>query len=146
MFCGTGGAIPTMNWLIHPIPNTIIAYVLYQTNTITSIPLLIFFISLSILIDIDHILFFLIKYRDKTKEQIIKIWKHHRKHNISEFYIFHSPELNIILLILSPFNIFALLAFTSNIIHIALDIIPHVQTHRNMKWIKEWSIIHQLTK
>jgi len=134
-----------MNWLAHILTNLIIGGYLYNSKLIT-LTLLIFFITLSIFIDIDQLLYFLIKYRKNNLSQIIKIWKKHYKNNIPGFYIFHSPEFNLILLVIAFFNPLVALIFLSNIIHISLDIIQHVRKYKNLNWIKEWSIVYQITK
>jgi len=130
-----------MNWLNHTIANILVGLFLFHNNLlISSLNLFIFFIFLSVIIDIDHYFLFSIKYRKKSTEEIIRIWKKHYKQRKPEFYIFHSPEFNIILLILSFLHPLILLIFISNLIHITLDAIDH------RYFPKEWSIIHNLKK
>jgi len=128
------------NSLIHIIINLATGFLLFKFSFIPSIPLLALFILFTIIIDIDHIPYFLIKYKKQNLKQIIKIWKNHYKKKLPGFYIFHSPEFNTLILVLSFFNHIILLLFISNLIHITLDLA--VQS----KFPKEWSIIYNLSK
>ena len=135
-----------MNWLIHPIPNLIIAILLYESKIVTSIPLLTLFILFSILLDIDHAIYFLLKYPKKSISRLIKKSKEYRKSMRPGFYIFHSPEILLLILILSPINQVISLLLLSNLIHIYLDIFEHYRHHKNFKFIKHWSIIYNISK
>lgn len=130
-----------MNWLIHPIPNIILGMILYNLGFITTPEMLVLFISFSILIDIDHFLYYSIKYRNKSLKQIIEIRNYNYIKKQPSFFIFHSPEFNILILILSFFNHYALLLLISNIMHISLDI--PVQNNK-FKCLKNWSIIYNI--
>jgi hypothetical protein len=134
-----------MNWLTHLFTNLIIAIPLkYLFNL--ELNLIIIFILWSILIDIDHIFLFIFKYKTLNLKKIWKISKKLREKMQAELYLFHSPEFNIILLILSVFNKLALIIFISNLIHISLDTMEHYKAHRNFKWFKKWSIIYSIIK
>ncbi len=134
-----------MNWLIHLFTNLIVIVPLKNFLNLSN-PYVIFFILWGILIDIDHIFLFIFKYKTLSIQKIWRISEKLRKKMEAKLYIFHSPEINIILLIISFFNKLALIIFLSNIIHITLDTIEHYKAHKNFKWFKEWSIIYALSK
>lgn len=133
-----------MKLLYHPIPNIIIGIFLYLSSILTSISLLLLFISFSVLIDIDHFLYFTIKYHNI--KEIKKHWKYHYDNNIPSFYIFHSPEFNLLILILSFLYPIFFLLLISNLIHLSLDIPSQNTKPKYVLFVKEWSIIYQLTK
>ena len=95
----------------------------------------------------DSILYVKIASNLKMKEKLLNAkdmvnGKKMRSKMQPGLYIFHSPEFNVILLSLSFINEIALVIFSSNLIHIFLDVIEHYKYHKNFFWIKEWSIIH----
>jgi len=134
-----------MNLLLHPIANLIVGTILWKIDFIPSTELFLLFIFFSILIDLDHIIYFLIKHKTNLRN-LIKDMKYHRKNMEPELYFFHSPEFNLLLLILSFFNFIFLLFLISNILHISLDIIEHLVYHKNLLWIKKWSFIYNLKR
>lgn len=133
-----------MKWPYHLIPNIIIALLLFYFNFVTSIPLLTIFILFSILIDIDHFFYFTIKYHNI--KEIKKQWKYHYDNKIPGFFIFHSPEFNLLLLIFSFLYPILFLMLISNLIHMSLDVPSQNTKSKYIFFVKEWSIIYQLTK
>lgn len=123
-------------------------------NAIAAIPLshylnwdynlVLIFLLAGVLIDSDHFLFFFFKHKNLSLKEWVLTAKSLRAKMKPGLYIFHSPEFNFILLMLSIFNHVVLTIFLSNIIHISLDIIDHYRYHKNLLWIKEWSIIYAL--
>ena len=100
------------------------------------------FLIASIAIDIDHLFFFTIKHKAISPAKWIEIGKNMREKMQPGLYILHSPEFNLLLLLLSFFNGIIFVIFLSNVIHIILDIHEHYQYHKNFLWIKKWSIIY----
>ena len=58
-------------------------------------------------------------------------------------YVFHSPEVNIVLGVLSFFNFLFFLVFLSNVVHLGLDILEHYAYYKHFRWIKQWSILFE---
>jgi hypothetical protein len=134
-----------MNSLKHLITGLILTIPLkYALNLSTS--QIGIFIAWSVLMDIDHIFLFIFKYKTLSYKKMLEIRRDLTGKMQAELYIFHSPEINIILLILSFFNQLTLVIFLSNIVHISLDIIEHYRYHKNFKWVKRWSIVHSIIK
>ena len=125
-----------------------------MVNATISIPLhyvfgldwatVVLFIAAGILIDLDHILFFIFKYKTIDPRKWMSIGKRMKSRMQPGLYIFHSPELNTLLLVYSFSNQVALIILLSNLIHIPLDILEHYKYHNNFSWIKRWSIIYSL--
>jgi hypothetical protein len=126
----------------------------FGINFVTAIPLahflgwdsqltLIFILS-GVLIDLDHVFYFLIRYRHHSIKEYPSIIKHKRKHMEPGLYIFHSPEFNLALLICSILNLYARVILLSNMIHIILDIFEHYQYHHHFRWIKQWSLTREI--
>lgn len=125
-------------------------------NTVLSVPvayfvgldwqLVLLFISFAVLIDIDHILYFIFAYGDLTPRKWIVRGNKKRDKMEPGLYIFHSPEFNLILFLLSFFNQIVLLMLISNMIHLSLDIFDHYRYHKNFLWMKRWSIVYSLTR
>ena len=125
-------------------------------NIIISVPLkqyfgwgwgsILIFIFVGIFIDIDHLLYFIFRYKIIKPREWLRIGKKLRVQMQARLYFFHSPEFNAILFFLSFFNHIALVILLSNIIHIFLDIIEHYRYHRNFSWMKRWSVIYSFLK
>ena len=94
--------------------------------------------------DIDHSLFFSVKYRTVSPKRWIKVGKGFQKKMQANLYIFHSPEFNAGLFILSLLHPAFLVLFVSNIVHIYLDALDHYRYHRNFHWVKRWSLLYHL--
>ncbi len=130
-----------MNLPTHLTINIITGAVFYKIEFINSFKNYLLFIALGILIDLDHILFLIIKHKTLNPKKLIQAGKKYREKMQANLYIFHSPELNFILLVLSFYKSIFLLIFLSNLIHILLDTFEHYKFHKNFKWLKEWSIV-----
>ncbi len=50
----------------------------------------------------------------------------------AKLYIFHSPEINLLFLILSFYNQIFLLVFLSDIIHLSLDAFAHYKYQKTL--------------
>lgn len=131
-----------MNLLIHLISNIFVGIVLYLTGIVNSIALILIFISFTVIIDIDHILYFLVKCKSFSVKKMIRVLKDYHEKIRPNLYVFHSLEFNLIVMLLSFFNGIFLLLLLSNVIHISLDVIEYYNHHRNLKCIKNWSIIN----
>lgn len=125
-----------------------------SANILTSMPLkhylhldwptIFIFISLSVLLDLDHILFFIFKEKSFDPTVWLKVGRQMRQTMTPGLYIFHSPEFNIILFILSFFNKTILVFLLACLIHIMLDSLEHYRYHKNFSWFKKWSIFYNI--
>jgi hypothetical protein len=132
-----------MNTPIHLSTNTVIGLVLYYKFN-TDLKTTLAFIIWGTFLDIDHLFYLAIKYKTLNIKKWISPWKKLRKNMQAQLYIFHSPEFNSFLIILSLINKFFIIILLASVIHIILDTIEHYQFHQNFKWIKNWSIIYNL--
>jgi len=132
-----------MNIFAHIIVN-MIAGALLKYSFQWDWKLLIIFIIAGAAIDIDHLLFFIFKYKEINPKNWIVIGKEYRNKMQPGLYVFHSPEFNIILLLFSFINEIILIILISNLIHISLDIFEHYHYHKNLSWIKKWSVVYSL--
>lgn len=96
--------------------------------------------------DIDHILLFMTKYKLFTLKKWIKITKFLYKKRQAEFYIFHSPEFYIALIVLSFFHELFFWILLGSTIHLILDIFSHYHYHKNFRFLLIWSFIYQISK
>ena len=134
-----------MNILIHLIVNSLAAIPLkYYLGW--DLRAVLIFVLAGILIDLDHLFYFFVKYKTIKLYQLITIGKELRKRMKPGIYIFHSFEFNIILIMASVFHHIIAIVLLSNAIHIILDIIEHYHYHRNFLWIKKWSMIYSFTR
>jgi hypothetical protein len=131
-----------MNSLVHIISNILVGAVLYYTGLVTSMTSLLIFISFTVLIDIDHVFYFLYKHRSFSFKKMIRVLKDYHYKIRPNTYVFHSIEFNSIIIVLSFFNSIFLLLLLSNVIHITLDVIEYYNYHGNLKCIRNWSIIN----
>lgn len=134
-----------MDWLKHISANIVASFFMYYLFAL-DFNEFILFILCSVLVDIDHLIFFILNYKTINPTKIISIAKKLRKNMEAKFYLFHSPEFNISLLALSFFSRYAFIILISNLIHIALDIIEHHAYHKNFLWMREWSVIYNVAK
>lgn len=134
-----------MNIFIHVFVNAIVSIPLHYFFGLDWTTIIIF-IAAAILIDLDHILFFIFKHKTFNPKKWISIGTKMRSKMQPGLHIFHSPEFNILLIIYSFFNKIALIIMLSNLIHISLDILEHYRYYKNFSWIKEWSIIYSLLR
>lgn len=134
-----------MNTLTHIAVNTAISFPMKYVFNCDLPTVFIFMVVGGILIDIDHLLFLTFKHKTINPKKWILIGKKMRSKMQPGLYIFHSPEFNILLLLLSLFNEIAWVVFLSNFVHITLDIVEHYKYHGNFIWMKNWSITYSLT-
>ncbi len=128
--------LPQTHLMIH----LIIAAALIKLPSITPSFIMIF-IAWGILIDIDHLIYFPIKYRTIDPRVLIPIMKSHLKKMQAKLYIFHSPEFLVISGITSFFIPFLFPIFLATFVHMASDAAAHWYKRRNLAWMKRWSII-----
>ncbi|MFH2021500.1 MAG: hypothetical protein ABIJ34_08875 [archaeon] len=133
-----------MNIFIHLMANLIVSYFLKIFLNMSDHLLLVFILA-GVLIDIDHLFLFAVKYRKIDPKEWLARAKMLRKNMESELYIFHSPEFNLLLIAAAFFYEQIWLIILSNFIHISLDIIEHFTYHRNFRWIRRWSILFFLS-
>jgi len=126
---------------VHLAANAVIGSCLFAAGIVRTPAELGLFISYSVLIDADHILYFASRFAMRPLKETIRQAKHDRSHMVPHLYIFHSPEFNLLLLAGAFVSHAIFLLFVSNMIHILLDIIEHYRYHRNFRWMKKWSIV-----
>jgi hypothetical protein len=132
-----------MNTPTHLIANTAVAIPVQQAFG-WSWGVVLIFILVGVLIDIDHPLLFTVKYKTLSPKKWIKIGKKLEKKMEANLYILHSPEFNVGLFVLSLFHPAFLVIFVSNMVHIYLDVLVHYRHHRNFLWMKRWSLLYHL--
>lgn len=130
----------------HLIANGSIALALNFSTNIETNHLVAFIAWGGIIIDVDHPILYFSKYNTLKIKDWVKIQKSLAKKLQAELYFFHSPEINLTLMILGVFYPFFLWIFLSSLIHITLDIISHYAYHKNFKFLRKWSIIYNIIK
>ena len=131
---------------VHLATNIVASAPLYYAGFLANIQYLILFILASVLIDLDHLLFFTFKHKTLNPKKWWDIGVAYHKKNQPNFYIFHSPEFTILLGVLSFYYYFFLVILISNLIHLTLDIIYHYQHQKSFQVIKTWSILNAIVK
>lgn len=131
---------------IHIIVNGSLGIMLYSYTEIPSILLIFFVFWGGLLMDVDHILLFMTKYKIFTLKKWVEITRNLYKKRQAEFYIFHSPEFHIILLVLSFFHELFLWILLGSAIHIMLDVLSHYHYHKNFRFLLVWSLLYHITK
>ena len=129
---------------IHLATNIALSAPLYYMGFFLHIQYLILFILSSLLIDSDHLLLFTFKHKTLNPKKWWEIGMIYHNKSQTNFYIFHSPEFNILLIILSFYHYFFLVILLSNLIHLTLDVINHYKKQKSFRVFKEWSIINAL--
>ncbi len=129
-----------MNTLVH-----------FSVNSLAVVPLryyfnwnfetILIFILAGVLIDIDHLAYFSLKYKTLNPAKWWQIGKKLRRKMEPGTYVFHSPEFNGSLLAVSFFNHLAFVLLLSNTIHVSLDIIEHYKYYGNFAWMNKWRLI-----
>ncbi len=132
--------------LAHLIIGLIFGFLLLKLGFLSNYFDLAAFVIVSVFIDLDHFLYFLLKLDFKSVKKTFR-----RAFGFSEtigdnFYIFHAPELNLILLIFGFFYHLALVIFAANMVHIICDILWHYYTKRNWDRFKDRSLIWNLIR
>ncbi|HLC65481.1 MAG TPA: hypothetical protein VJI46_05165 [Candidatus Nanoarchaeia archaeon] len=102
------------------------------------------FVLLGVLIDIDHILYFIVKYKAWGIKKWLSISSRLRKNMQAKLYLFHSPEFNAMVAVGSFFQSIFLFVLLSNLLHISLDVIDHYKYHKNFSGLKNWSVFYSL--
>lgn len=129
---------------IHLATNLAVSVPLYYAGFFQNVQYAIIFILSSVLIDIDHLFFFAFKHKTINPKKWWDIGIAYYQKNQANFYIFHAPEVNILLAILSFYHHIFLIILTSNVIHLTLDVINHYQKQKSFEVLKTWSIINAL--
>ena len=132
-----------MNYLSHFLINISLIILSKLLFNINNSFLLIFFIA-GLLMDIDHLIFFAVKTKSFSLKKWSALGNKMRKKMQPGFYVFHSPEFCLIIMILSFFHVYFLIILINYIIHISIDITEHYTYHKNFRFIKTWSVIYQL--
>ena len=130
----------------HLITSTTIATSLRFLTDINLGNLAVFTIWSGFLIDIDHPFLFMAKYKIYKVKKWIKIGNFLGKKQQAELYIFHSPEVNIMILLAGLFYPIFFWIFLGGMLHIFLDIIAHYFYHKNFLFLKKWSILYNLRR
>jgi len=132
-----------MDTFMHLIAGLLGAIMLYYSINI-GIPLLAIFVAWTVLIDPDHPIYFVINLKTLNPREIYSEMA--RLRNIMEprLYIFHSPEFNLLLLILGFVNSVFWLVLAGSLLHIALDLAEHWTYHKNVSCNKAGSITRSI--
>jgi len=127
----------------HLLVNSIVGLVLLWTGAISSWKLYALFVALGVLIDLDHLLFVAVEHRTLSPKKWIRAMRRDYERMQARLSVFHSPEFNLLLVVLAVFNAFdgvARLALLSNVLHLAMDVIAQYSASRSFDCIAAWSI------
>ncbi|EKE10981.1 MAG: hypothetical protein ACD_15C00163G0002 [uncultured bacterium] len=127
---------------IHLATNTSIALVAQPFVDVNLVNSIIFIMWGGLLIDVDHPLLFALKYKIFDPRGWMELARSLYEKQQAELYIFHSPEIHLVLAVLSFIYPFFFLVLASSWVHIVLDMIGHYRYHRNFQFLKDWSIIY----
>lgn len=127
----------------HLLVNAIVGFVLLWTGVLPDGGMYALFVAFGLLIDIDHLLFVAVEHRTLSPKRWIEAMRRDYERMQPRLYVFHSPEFNLLLVILAIFDAFngiARLALLSNAIHLAMDAVAQYSASRSFDWIATWSI------
>lgn len=128
---------------LHILLATVVCSILYLTSLVSGLFAVIFLLW-SVLIDVDHLIYFAVKHHAVNISQWIKIGKVYRQAMQANLYIFHSPEINILWLLMSFVHPVFPVIFLSSILHLVVDMGEHYLYWRNWSWLKQWSMMYHL--
>jgi len=129
---------------IHLVTNVAVGIPLHHISFLPNLEYLLGFFLFGILIDIDHIFYFIWKHKTLRPRKWWQVALFYHKKSQPNFYIFHSPEFNFFLFLLSFFHHIFLILLLSNLIHIFLDIVNHYSRKGNLEIIRAWSITNAI--
>lgn len=96
-----------------------------------------------ILIDLDHILYQFITLKHKSIKQMWAWHKQENEQHNAHFYIFHTVEFILVLVLMSQISGFILLVSLGFMLHILMDLLAHI-TCGDYSWKKYVSIYGSL--
>lgn len=127
----------------HLLVNSAVGFVLLWTGVLSSWELYALFVALGLLIDLDHLLFVTVEHRTFRPRRLISAMRRDYERMQPRLYVFHSPEFNLLLVVLAIFDAFggiARLALLSNVLHLSMDVIAQYSASRSFDCITTWSI------
>lgn len=131
-----------MSTILHLIVGFIFAGFFYLLNLPFELICLFYFWT-ALLIDIDHIFYFIYKTRSINPKKIFEKSMEYRKVMRPAPYLFHTIEFNVILIVITLFSQelwLQMIAFGS-LIHLLMDVYEHTKYYKSLLWIKNWSVI-----
>jgi len=102
------------------------------------------FLASSLLIDIDHLLYFLSKR--KGVSETIALWKAHYRKKVPGIYVFHSIEFIIALAVASIAYRPALFVLLGVLVHLGSDAFLYIMHYKNLRWLRHWCLLCQLRR
>lgn len=132
-----------MNTLVHLLAGTAVAVPLHALGVL-SLQAVFVFVALGVLIDVDHLLYYTVRYRTLDLRRIARIQLGDRERMRANCYVLHSPEFNAALAAFSVLHPTGLIAVASNALHLSLDAVEHYRHHRGFGWYRRWSVLATL--
>jgi len=134
-------------WYIHTIVNMVIFSPILVFLKIFSVELLLMIITWGVLIDLDHLPYYILKFRTFDFFKILKFSGRDFKSDTVHFYPLHTLEFFVILslsAVLVKFDMGFILFILTGLIHWILDGVRHYLHHRNFSWLKYYSAVYYL--
>jgi hypothetical protein len=101
-----------------------------------------FFVFSTLIIDLDHLINFIFTMNLFSIKKNFKKIKHLVENKIPKFFIFHTFEFMIFLLLLALINQNVLFIFFGALTHLISDALSYIYFYKkDFSWIKHWSLI-----
>ena len=137
------------SWYVHTVFNLVVFIPLLLFLKIFSFELILLILAWGVLIDLDHLPYFIYKLRTINFSEIMKYANKEYKLDRPHFYPFHTIDFFIVfslVLYLQNFDITLTLLFLTGLFHWALDSSRHYIIHRNFSWLRYYSAIYYFSK
>lgn len=133
------------SWYIHTILNVVIFIPILLFLKIFLSEFLLLIIVWGVLIDLDHLPYYMLKFRTFDFSKILKFSNRDFKSDTVHFYPLHTLEFFIILSIaavLAKFDTRFILIVLTGLVHWILDGVRHYMHHKNFSWLQYYSAIY----
>lgn len=137
------------SWYIHTAFNLIVFIPLLLFLEIFSFELILLILAWGVLVDLDHLPYFIYKLRTVNFSKILKHANQEYKLDRPHFYPFHTIDFFIvfsIVLYLKNFDLTLTFLFLTGLFHWTLDSARHYIIHRNFSWLRHYSAIYYFFK
>lgn len=98
------------------------------------------------IIDLDHVLYHLFTEKNLSPSKFKKIHVNLRLHHIPKFYVFHTFE-SFVLVLIATIVFPRIIYFTVGYLnHLFFDFVYYIMYYKNLKWIKHWTVTYYFRK
>lgn len=135
------------SWYVHTAFNLIVFIPLLLFLKVFSIELILLILAWGVLIDLDHLPYFIYKLKTVDFSRILKYSNQDYASDTPHFYPLHTIDFFIafgIVLYLRNFDLTLTLLFLAGLFHWILDSARHYIIHRNFSWLRYYSAIYHL--